>query len=85
MDGDGFQKGKKLRQWAGLMLGVTGLLLFIFVIAPWIQQWGPVNTLHTFVREQGIDATPLFYTESEESSVAEQHLRDAARFQPVGK
>ncbi|MFH2003043.1 MAG: hypothetical protein ABIK28_25475 [Planctomycetota bacterium] len=71
-----------LRRWAGFALGLICLVLFIFVIAPWIQQWGPVETVHAFIRERDMDATPLFYTESEEFSVAQRHMLDAARYAP---
>jgi len=77
-------KGKQVRRWAAFGAGCVCIWLFVFVLAPWMQGWGPVHTLHTFIEERGIDATPLFYTESETSSQAERHLLDAARFAPRG-
>lgn len=73
---------KQIGRWVGLGTGCVCIWLFVFVLAPWLQGLGPVQTLHTFIDEQGIDATPLFYTESEASSQAERFLLDARRFTP---
>jgi len=76
------EERKTGRRWAALGAGCFGIWLFVFVLAPWLQGFGPVATLHTFIEERGIDATPLFYSESEASSLSERFLLDAARFQP---
>jgi len=72
----------RLKRWACLLAGLGAIVFFMFVAAPLMQRVEPVKTIHTFIRERDIDATPLFYTEAEEFSQAERHMRDAARFCP---
>ena len=78
------RENSRATRWAAFLAGCLGIWLFIFVLAPWLQKWGLVHTMHTFIQERDIDATPLFYSESEVSSEAERLLLDAARFAPRG-
>ncbi|OHB67875.1 MAG: hypothetical protein A2V70_03315 [Planctomycetes bacterium RBG_13_63_9] len=70
------------RRWAGLLAGLATMGVFVFVIAPAVQHWRPVWAVHTFVEERGIDASALFYTESEEFGRVQRHMQDAMRFAP---
>lgn len=72
------------RRLGALLIGLAVMGLFMFGVAPALQQWGPVRTVHTFVTEHDIDATPWFYTESEEFSRVQQFMADASRFEPSG-
>ena len=68
------------RRWAGLAGGLLVLYAFVFWVAPWLQHFGPVKRVHERVRERGIDATALVYTEVEEFADADCHMRDALRY-----
>ncbi len=65
--------------------GILAFWIFVFVLAPAAQRYGPVKTIHDYVRDHDIDATPLYYTESEEFGVAESYMKDARRFTPVSR
>jgi len=51
--------------WLRLIGGVGLVWVFAFMLAAWGQRLVPVAELHDFVEERGIDASALFYTESE--------------------
>ena len=72
------------KRWSALLAGLATIVLFMHGIAPALQNWGPVRAVHTVVREQGIDATPLFYTESDEFYRVQRYMLDAGRFEPRG-
>lgn len=76
---------ENIQGWARLIAGVLGMGLFIFVLAPWIQKISAIKTVHDYIRENDMDATPLFYTESEEFSRSQSHMLDARRFQPKSR
>lgn len=67
-------------RWIRLVLGLLVLWLFVFVLAPWMQKFGPVRRVHEFIRENDIDATALVYTDVEEFGDCEAHVRDALRY-----
>jgi hypothetical protein len=68
------------RAWGKLVLGLFVAWLFVFQFAPWLREIGPVKDVLDSVREHGIDATALFYTEVEEFGVAEHAVRHALEF-----
>ena len=72
-------------RWARFLAGVLAILLFAFVAVPGLQRLGPVGAVRDAVMESGIDATALFYTESQVSSEAETSIRNALRFSPRKK
>ena len=49
----------------------------VFQFAPWLREVGPVKDVLDSVREHGIDATGLFYTEVEAFGDAEFAVRHA--------
>ena len=69
-------------RWLQLVLCFALIGTFVFVLAPLGQLFEPVKTLHEYIEERGIDATPLYYTESEEFSVAQLHMDSTNRFCP---
>ncbi|KPK36267.1 MAG: hypothetical protein AMK70_02960 [Nitrospira bacterium SG8_35_1] len=73
-----------LFRWAGLLLGFFLVWLFMFVIAPVIEESPAVKPLADFIEESGIDASALYYTEVEEASVAELNMRHTMEFMPTG-
>lgn len=73
---DEFSRGS-WKGWAKLSLGLAGVWLFVFVLAPWISRIEPAKSVLDFVHENDIDAAALFYTEIEEFSEAEIAVRHA--------
>ena len=72
------------RKWAALAAGIAVIWAFIFVIAPALQKNEMVQPLADYVRESGIDASALYYTEVQETGEAEVYLRDALAYPPTG-
>ena len=68
------------RRWARFLAGVVVILLFAFGVIPTLQRLGPVRQVRDAIRRTGIDATALFYTESEVSSEAEAAIRNAMEY-----
>jgi hypothetical protein len=60
--------------------GVVVILVVAFVVIPAVQRLGPVREICEAVERAGIDATALFYTESEVSGEAESSIRDAISY-----
>ncbi len=73
-----------LRRWAALAFGLAVIWAFVFVIAPALQKNEMVRPLAEYVRESGIDASALYYTEVKETGEAEVYLRDAFAYSPKG-
>ena len=67
-------------RWMRLALGLLVLWLFVFVLAPWAQRFGPVRRVHEHTRQNDIDATALVYTDVEEFGDCEAHVRDALQY-----
>ena len=67
------------KRWMALVLCALCIYLFMFVIAPRLGKNRWVRPLLTYVEETGIDASALFYTETEESGEAGLHLRESLR------
>jgi hypothetical protein len=66
--------------WVKLALGLAAVWCFIFVLAPWVRTLEPVGAHLDFIKETGIDAAALFYTDSEESGDGESLIRDALKY-----
>ena len=73
-----------LRRWAGLIAGLGLIWAFVFLIAPALQRTEMVRPLAQYVRESGIDASALYYTEVQETGEAEMSIRDALAYGPTG-
>jgi len=71
-----------VRRWARFVAGLAAILFFAFGVVPALQLLGPVREVREAVQESGIDATALFYTESEVSSEAEASIRNALKYSP---
>jgi len=68
------------RRWTRFATGLALILLFAFVAIPGLQRLGPIREVRDAIRKTGIDATALFYTESEAASEAEASIRDALKY-----
>lgn len=73
-----------LRKWTALALGIALIWVFIFVLAPWLQNTEAVKPLAEYVRESDIDASALYYTDVKETGEAEVYLRGALEYCPKG-
>jgi len=62
------------------MAGVLTILLVVFVVIPGLQRLGPIREVRDAIERSGIDATALFYTESEVSGEAESSIRNAIKY-----
>ncbi len=70
------------RRWTLFLAGLLGIWLFAFVAVPGLQRLGPVREVREAIEKSGIDASALFYTESEVSAEAETSIRNALRYAP---
>jgi hypothetical protein len=66
-----------LLRWAALFLGVALILGFVFGLAPWLQTFELISPLTDYVRESGIEAGALYYTEVEEVGDALVNIRSS--------
>lgn len=67
-------------RWLRFFGGLTAILLFAFVGVPGLQRWGPVAEVQQVIRNSGIDATALFYTDIDASNDGESSIRNAIRY-----
>ena len=70
----------ELSRWTRLLVGSVAILLVAFVLIPATQRLGPVREVRDAIDRAGIDASALFYTETEQSFEAEMAIRDALRY-----
>ncbi len=68
------------RRWAQFVAGAVAIGLFAFVVVPAVQRIGPVREVREAIDRSGIDATALFYTESDVSCEAEVSIRNAIEY-----
>ena len=72
------------RRWTRFFAAVLAILLFAFGVIPAVQRLAPVRDLCTAIQRSGIDATALFYTESDVSFEAEASIRSALTYPASG-
>jgi len=63
-----------------LIIWLLGIWLFIFVLAPWMQKIPAVGTLSRYIKDSGIDAGALYYTEVDEVGESDLAVRNTFRF-----
>ena len=71
---------RAVRRWSQFLAGLLGILLFAFGVIPALQRLEPVREVRDATRRAGVDASALFYTESDVSSEAEASIRNAMRY-----
>jgi hypothetical protein len=81
-DGRKNRSSDLIQRWTAFFFCLFLVWIFMFVIAPAIQNTSAVKPLADFIEESGIDASALFYTEVEESSEAELHMRSTMKYPP---
>ena len=65
-----------LHRWTILLLVMTGLLLFMFVIGPAGLKTPLLEPMATFIEENDINANAYYYSDVDEFFLAERHMRD---------
>ena len=68
------------RRWGRFLASLLGVLVFAFGVIPGLQRLGPVREVRDAIRNTAIDATALFYTESDVCCEAEASIRNAIRY-----
>lgn len=75
-----FQSG-----WAGILVAIGVLVLFLFVIGPLGLQMKYVKPLAEFIQENNINANAYYYSEVDEFFDAERHMREYLALIPGAK
>lgn len=70
------------RRLVKLVMGIISIWLFMFVIAPSMDDKPMIKTLVDFIENRNIDASALYYTEIEEFSTASIFFDNARRYNP---
>ncbi|MBU1171718.1 MAG: hypothetical protein KKD44_19365 [Proteobacteria bacterium] len=70
------------RRIAGLVAGIAIILIFMLVIAPYMDDKPFIKPLVDFIEYRDIDASALYYTEIEEFSHASVFMDNSRRFSP---
>jgi hypothetical protein len=63
-------------------VGIIALLLIAFGVIPAMQSLGPVREIRSAIQSADVDATALFYSESEHSYEAEASIRNGLDYPP---
>ncbi|HUT10502.1 MAG TPA: hypothetical protein VMY42_08400 [Thermoguttaceae bacterium] len=69
-------------RWARFLAGLAVVLLFAFGVIPQLQRLRPVREVRDAVGRARIDATALFYTDTDVSCEAEASIRNALGYSP---
>ena len=77
-------KNKKVQNVANLFFCIMAVLAFIFYIGPLMEKLSWIQPFIQCIDERNIDASTLYYTESEEFSGAELHMENTMEYMPSG-
>jgi hypothetical protein len=73
---------RKVKGWVALFISVLTIVIFLFVVGPWIEKLPGFQPLADFIDERGIDANMYFYTEVEEFSDADINMNNTLHYPP---
>ena len=73
---------KKIKGWVGLLISVLTIIIFLFVIGPWVEKLPVFQPLADFIDERDIEANMYFYTEVEEFSEAQINMNNTMQYPP---
>ncbi len=68
--------------WRKVFLAVGILLIFMYVIGPLGLDTPVTKPIADFIEENDINANGYYYTDVEEFSVAERHMKNSLEFGP---
>lgn len=74
-------RGTTLRGWLGLAAGLGLLWVTAYVILPWGNQLPYIQPIMQAIETSDIDAGAYWYTESEETAIAQVFVQHALRSQ----
>lgn len=70
-----------LRGWLGLALGVGLIWTAMYVVLPWGKTLPYIKPIMTAIDASDIDTTAYWYTQSEETAIAQMYVRNVIRHQ----
>ena len=73
---------RKIKGLLGLMISVLAIIIFLFVIGPWVEKIPGFQPLADFIDERDIEANMYFYTEVEEFSEAQINMNNTMQYPP---
>jgi len=76
----GTQGTGRLSSWLWLMFGLGCIWLFMFVVVPAFNDLPMVKPIIDFNQQHDIKATALFYSDTEETSEAQNYLKNSKDF-----
>lgn len=68
-----------LRAWLGLVVGLGLLWTATYIVLPWGQTLPYIQPIMQAIEESDIDAGTYWYTQSEETALAQMYVRHAIR------
>lgn len=71
--------------WLKLFIGVLVILMFMFVIGPWIEKMEFYRPVVTGIERFGINANAYYYTEVDQCSEAGHYIRAALDYPTTGQ
>lgn len=77
---DCFRSFNSLKRWIHFIIWLLCIWVFVFILAPFMQKIPAVDTLSRYIKESGIDAGALYYTEVEEVGESDLAVRNTFRF-----
>lgn len=66
-----------VRGWFGLALGLAAIWVMAYVVLPWGNRLPLIAPIMQAIEVSGIDAGTYWYTQSEETAVAQMYVRHA--------
>ncbi len=76
------QQGR-FKRYAGLAMGIAFIWIFAVYVTPWLGNLAFMKPLISFIKENDIKATAIYYTDIEEFAEADHMLRQLMTY-PVG-
>jgi len=67
----------RLRGWFGLAMGLAAIWIMTYVVLPWGNRLPLVAPIMHAIETSNIDAGTYWYTQSEETAVAQMYVRHA--------
>lgn len=81
-DQNNMQELPLARRLIRLLMGILAIWVFMFVLAPFMDDKPLVKPLVDFIEKRNIDASALYYTEIEEFSTASLFFDNSRRYNP---
>lgn len=70
-------KRSRFRGWFGLAMGLALIWIMAYVVLPWGNRLPFIAPIMQAIEVSGIDAGAYWYTQSEETAVAQMYVRHA--------